>query len=218
MKLTTWNCNGAYRNKPHIDSDITVIQECDKLAQPEIWTGDKNGIGIFSEFDLRLHYSYNPDFKYVLPIIVEDFTLFAIWAMNDRINRKNRYISQVVQALKYYEKLLREPTIIIGDFNWNLKWDTKPSGPILYKWADLIELLGEKRITSTYHKYLKEDFGKETQPTFYQFKDKSKPYHIDYCFVSEHFKISKVGIGKYADWIQYSDHVPLTVELERINA
>jgi len=33
MKLITWNCNGAFRNKNHLfdedDYDILIIQECE---------------------------------------------------------------------------------------------------------------------------------------------------------------------------------------------
>lgn len=211
MNITTWNCNGAYRNKPQIDSDVVVIQECEKLAQPELWIGDNKGIGIFSQYDLQIHKDYNPEFRYVLPIVVESFNLFAVWAMNDRIDHSKRYISQVWGAINYYKKLLKEPTIIIGDFNWNIKWDANASPPLLGDWEDVISFLKDRGISSVYHNYLGENFGKESQYTFYQYKDKSKPYHIDYCFASEHFEINKVEIGKYTDWIQYSDHMPLSI-------
>jgi exodeoxyribonuclease-3 len=216
MQITTWNCNGAYRNKPHLDSDIIVIQECEKLAQPEWCIGDTphKGIGIFSQYDMILHKDYNPEFRYVMPITVNGFNLFAVWAMNDTDNKQNRYISQVWRAINYYKKLLKEPSIIIGDFNWNIKWDAKASPPLLGDWVDVVNFLKDRDITSVYHKYFSEDFGKETQFTFYQYRDISKPYHIDYCFVSPHFKVNSVEVGKYTNWIQYSDHMPLTVDLQ----
>ena len=213
MNLTTWNCNGGYRNKPHIDSDIIVIQECEKLAQPEWWDGDKEGIGIFSKHDIMLHEDYNFEFRYVMPVTTNGFNLFGIWAMNDPNNKQNRYISQIWRAINYYKKLLKEPTVIIGDFNWNIKWDAKASPPLLGNWVDVVTLLQDSGITSVYHKYYGEEFGQETQPTFYQFKDISKPYHIDYCFTSSHFKIDSVEVGKYDEWIKYSDHMPLTISL-----
>jgi exodeoxyribonuclease-3 len=210
MQITTWNCNGAYRNKPHIDSDIIVIQECEKIAQPELFIGDNTGIGIFSQYDIELHKDYNPEFRYVLPFITQGINVFAVWAMNDTDNKQNRYISQVWRAINHYKKLLKEPSIIIGDFNWNIKWDAKASPPLLGNWADVVAFLKDRGITSVYHKYFNEDFGQETQSTYYQFRDKSKPYHIDYCFASECFKVNKVEVGK-TDWLQYSDHMPLTV-------
>lgn len=211
MRIATWNCNGAYRNKPQINADIVVIQECEKLANQNIWFGEKRGIGIFSNIELQMKYSM--EFRYVLPLKFNNINLFAIWAMDDKIDHPKRFVSQVYRAMKYYHKLLDEPTIIIGDFNWNIYWDNKLSYPIEGKWCDLINLLDSKNIKSVYHKYFGDYFGGETQPTFYQFRDKSKPYHIDYCFVSKHFKVNKVEVGKYNDWIQYSDHMPLTIEL-----
>lgn len=63
MRLISWNCNGALRNKLHkvlpLDADICVIQECEDPAQSKsddhktwagnyLWTGtNKNrGLGI----------------------------------------------------------------------------------------------------------------------------------------------------------------------------
>jgi len=53
------------------------------------------------------------------------FTLFAIWAMNNKENRDARYIGQVWLAINYYEELLNNNTIMIGDFNSNKIWDYK---------------------------------------------------------------------------------------------
>ena len=65
MKIVTWNCNGAFRNKYHAldesGADILVIQECEDPTRSAVkyreWAGDylwvgenKNkGIGIFSK-------------------------------------------------------------------------------------------------------------------------------------------------------------------------
>lgn len=71
MKIITWNCNGALRNKfgylLDFDADICVIQECENpletkhteynnWAENHIWIGDtKNkGIGIFAKKGIAL--------------------------------------------------------------------------------------------------------------------------------------------------------------------
>ena len=52
--------------------------------------------------------------------------------------------------------------------------------------------------------------------TFFMYRHKDKPYHIDYCFVSTDLleKIRAVDIGEYDVWTKYSDHVPLIVTFE----
>ena len=43
-------------------------------------------------------------------------------------------------------------------------------------------------------------------------KNINKKYHIDYAFVKG-FTISNIEIGLYADWIEYSDHMPLILDI-----
>ncbi len=53
MKIITWNCNGAFRNKyqalDHFNADILVIQECEDPAQSnsdyEDWSREYLWIG-----------------------------------------------------------------------------------------------------------------------------------------------------------------------------
>ena len=47
-------------------------------------------------------------------------------------------------------------------------------------------------------------------------RNKDKPYHIDYCFVSIDMldKLQSVDIGEYDHWIRYSHHVPMIVTFD----
>jgi endonuclease/exonuclease/phosphatase family metal-dependent hydrolase len=107
--------------------------------------------------------------------------------------------------------VLEEPTVIIGDFNWNAIWDIKPSYPLHGNLADVIEILTAKGIRSLYHEFFNEDFGMETKPTFFMHHNHEKPYHIDYCFASSVLEVSSVEVGNFSDWVMRSDHVPIIV-------
>ena len=80
----------------------------------------------------------------------------------------------------------------------------------------VVEKLINLNIFSTYHIHLNQVQGMEAHPTYFMYRHKDKPYHIDYCFVSADMaeKISSVEIGEYDFWMQYSDHVPVIVTFD----
>tara|TARA_B110000977_G_scaffold191272_1_gene263149 strand:+ start:343 stop:567 length:225 start_codon:yes stop_codon:yes gene_type:complete len=59
--------------------------------------------------------------------------------------------------------------------------------------------------------FLNEQFGHETQGTLFHTKKQEKRYHIDYLFLRQ---TGNVIIGSYEDWINFSDHVPIIVDLQ----
>ena len=236
MRLITWNCQGAFRKKADfilkLCPDILVVQECehtDKLKFPPMtpkpndfyWYGDvgKKGIGLFSysEYKFELLSVFNPEFRYVIPFRVKgnghSFTFFVIWAMNNKENRDARFIGQVWFAINQYNDLLGNSTILIGDFNSNSIWDYKDR---VATHSDVVSKLAEKDIHSVYHKHFDIGQGQEKHPTFYMYRKKEKPYHIDYCFVSADLlgKVKEVKIGDYDTWSAQSDHVPLNIKFD----
>jgi exodeoxyribonuclease-3 len=173
MKIISWNCKMAYRKKAELIAkycpDLVVVPECEYLGEGtarKLWFGDnhKKGIGVFSysDFQLELRKEYDSAFKYVIPILVTgpiDFNLIAVWAMNEVKDVRKRYVGQIYSAMNRYVDLLNTPTIIIGDFNWNVNWDINPSYPLNGKLADVIEILEEHGMRSLYHERYNEDFG-----------------------------------------------------------
>ena len=142
MRIIEWNSQGAFRLKNEkilsFKPDILIIPECeneDKLKfgkltpKPNdfIWFGDSTnkGIGIFSfsEYRFELLKTFNPNFRYVIPLKVtglgSSFLLFAIWAMDNKENHDARYIGQIWLAINYYKNLFTGNTILMGDFNSN---------------------------------------------------------------------------------------------------
>lgn len=226
----------AFRKKAEFiltyEPDILIIVECehpDKLLFPvdtpkptaSLWFGKNQhkGLAIFSYGDFRFKVleDHNDNFKMIIPIEVTggtfDFNLFLIWAYNPD-DKDGRYVTQVWKAINYYDELLTgKPTMLVGDFNSNTIWDADKNR--LGSHSAVIKQLESKGIFSTYHLYHKQTQGAEQHPTFYLYRHKDKPYHIDYCFISADMleKLESVEVGDYEFWTKYSDHVPVIVTL-----
>jgi exodeoxyribonuclease-3 len=236
MKIVTWNCNMAFRKKAEVilkhEPDILVIPECEHpdkfkfrpgIPNPTdaLWFGSNQnkGLGIFSytDFKFKLIDNYNPDFKLIVPVEARNkknrLTLYAIWA-NNPLDREGRYVTQIWKAVNYYDKILKnKKTLLIGDFNSNTIWD-KPRREGNH--STVVRLLEKKGIHSAYHYHFKQQQGKEQHPTLYMYRQRTKPYHIDYCFASEDLitKMKSVEVGDFASWTKHSDHVPVTVHFD----
>ena len=236
MKIITWNCNMAFRKKADLLSvykpDILVIQECEcieklkftnVIAKPTdtLWFGNNQhkGLAIFSYGDLKLKALevHNKDLQMIVPISVTggefDFNLFAVWAYNPT-DPDGTYVEQVWKAIHHYDELLSSKlAILAGDFNSNTIWDRKRRAG---NHTNVVKYLADKGIHSTYHLQHQQIQGKEQHPTFYLYRHLDKPYHLDYCFVSEAIaeRMVSVEVGDHAFWCVYSDHVPLMVTIE----
>lgn len=216
--------------------DIIVIQECEDLKTIDFdlfsnalsdmyWIGDnsKKGLGVitFNDFKISLYKNYDNSYKYILPLEVSkkniSYNLIGVWTQmvgNKTKDHKN-YIRQFKMSLEHYDSFIKNKnTIIIGDFNSNLIWENPFRIDNDHRYV--IEELKEKEIESSYHYFFGEKQGKETRPTFYYHHKKEKPFHIDFCFLSKNLsdKLSKVEIGKYEDWIKFSDHVPMIIDIQ----
>lgn len=227
----------AFRKKAEfiltLKPDILIIVECEhpdkllfksEIPKPSdiLWFGknQNKGLAIFSYGDYRfeIHDNHNENFKMIIPIKVTggliDFNLFLVWAYNPDDN-EGRYITQVWKAITHYDELLtNKPTMFIGDFNSNKIWDNKKHR--FGSHSSVVRQLEDKGIFSTYHFQHRQTQGTEEHPTFYMYRHKDKPYHIDYCFVSSDMldKLQSVDIGEYDYWIKHSDHVPLIVKFD----
>ena len=234
MKIITWNCQMAFRKKCkevlRYLPDILVIPECESEEKLQFgkltptpndfyWYGDNphKGIGIFSytNFKFQLSPIFNTAFRYVIPLSVsgrKEFNLIAIWAMPNKKKHKQRYIGQVWSAMQYYKELLKEDTIIIGDFNGNQIWDKHS---YTGNFTQTLQFLEDRNFKSLYHVDQQESYGKETQPTFFLYRKKEKPYHLDYCVAHENIIQDgfEIEVGKFEEWIKFSDHVPLFINI-----
>jgi exonuclease III len=231
MKIVTWNCAGAFRKKYEylsvFNADILVIQECEcpvggtpeyrDWAQNYFWIGNKHkGVGIFARKNIELKKLEwkSEGLKYFLVCEVNGtFNLVAVWTLAEK-NSKSRYITQFLEFLQIHaNKFASIPTVICGDFNSNAIWDGKYKGR---SHSDVVDQLSCLGIVSLYHHQTGEMHGMEKAHTFFLHRSLSKPYHIDYAFISRSLMHTskKMQIGTAKDWMSFSDHLPLAFELK----
>ena len=221
MRIVSWNCRGKFREKFHyietLDADIYVIQECENPEKYKeefsgflvnrIWCGEKEskGLALFAKPSISIEVNDWPEyclrcFKSVK--VNHSFDLLAVWACEPYIEEYCIY--QAINIDKYDER-----TVIIGDFNSNAIWD-KAHGKRSH--SAVVAQLKEKYIVSAYHHLSGERHGEESKYTFYLYKHKDKPYHIDYCFTNPN-NIKNFEILNGEKWLEYSDHMPIQIEL-----
>jgi hypothetical protein len=91
------------------------------------------------------------------------------------------------------------PLVVAGDFNNNPRWD-KPNGP------NNMELIArelmKRGLVSLYHRTEGLEFGAEQRETYWQYRNREMPYHIDYIFVPMTWFESMVSfdIGNFEEW------------------
>lgn len=236
MKIVSWNCNGAFRRKFKsllgFNADIHVIQECENPAETKdknytdwatnyLWIGDtKNkGLGIFANQNIKLKKkdwsdSYKDHrVKHFLPCSVNgQFELIAVWTHKN--NSPNfGYMGQFWKYLQVNKSRFKN-SIITGDFNSNTIWDEWDRW---WNHSDVVNELKEIGIESLYHKFNKEEQGKESRSTFYLHRNLQKRYHIDYCFASIKFvkQLNDITIEPFENWKHLSDHSPLIVSFKK---
>lgn len=226
MRIVTWNANCKFRDKFHLlgDFDLAIVQECEdpkqsnnhkyiEWASDYFWTGNlkHKGLGIFLG---RKHYARLIDVptsaqSYFLPIeLANGVQVIGVWAMGSE-KRQEGYVAQIHDYIDANAQYFNwNKLIIIGDFNSNAQWDGKRE---LKNHSNLVTKLSNYGLTSLYHSNHNLQHGKEKSPTFCMYRDQKKPYHIDYIFMpSEIISKSEINIGEPAEWLKYSDHVPIS--------
>ncbi|PFJ23895.1 hypothetical protein COI92_27195 [Bacillus anthracis] len=234
MKIVAWNAGMAFRKKIDkilpLKADILVISECEKSEKwgqidkekginDFLWKGDNpnKGIGIITfdkRYKIEIHPDYDKSFRYIVPIKVsadkQDFIMFAVWSQKGE-KRYDSYIGQIYLALEKYASLLKEPCIIVGDWNSNKLFDHVNR---VKTHSEVVEFLEGFGIKSAYHHFSKEEHGEELKATHYFRKEKARPFHIDFLFASKILldQLKSFHIGSREDWIEFSDHMPISAE------
>ena len=233
MRLTTWNCE---RGKDVDDCllllnrlrpDLVTLQEC-KLQDCQgpaitsnsvVWCPNDPPqqyggvavvrVGVNWRLQYILIHSLHPT---VVPVLVHaptPFVFVGIWAL-----AKPDYNEFAWQAMKACtDEATRRclPVIAAGDFNIS----PRVSGKKRKSQRFLRLMRDELGLVSAYHHLTGELPGEETRATYYHYRRKSNPFHIDYCFVHQEWigRLTNVEVGDFGDFSQ-SDHRPLTVDFK----
>ena len=233
MKLITWNCARGFAKKAEPifsnSPDIAVIQECSKKSTESPgfdgyvahWAAGENpniGVGVFHKVNWNLRRLAEPNElspKWIVPFEVsgpENFVFISVWACEVKGNKRESYVGQIHRALSQHSEWFKNgPIVMAGDFNSNAIFDKNRRD---WNHSSMVDELRKYGMISAYHDLRGEEHGKEKTPTFHLQKKLDKPFHFDYIFAPNSWrKRMKIEVGGHADWLRYSDHCPLTLEI-----
>jgi hypothetical protein len=243
VRLVEWNVSMALHRKAHLlaelaptiavlpetahaDKTRAILESVGATTSPTSvqWIGsEKNknkGLSVvaFNGCDLRIDESYDSGYEWVMPVHVTGprrIRLLAVWDMGNRGNGHDsaRAVGSCRASLGHYSEFLdgaADLTVISGDFNNSVYWDTPEKEA---KFGDFMDGLQTRGFVSAYHVKRECGRGAEPEPTLWWRRNIDKTFHIDYTFVRPGDAIQDVTIGKHEDWLAYSDHPPMTVDL-----
>lgn len=225
MRLIAWNCCAGplaekLRAIRHLRADLIVLPESPRVdtGPHAVWIGEnpRKGLAVFATPPWRVErIDLSPVVlpRYFLPVRVtgpETFALWGVWAHNFGADR---YVRATHRALdECHEHVLREQPVLVGDFNSHTQWDHQHPPHLGH--SALVARLAALGYSSAYHHYRDRVHGEEGHATFYEYRHRHRPYHLDYVFAPAALtsRIVRVSVGQHRRWSRWSDHMPLTVE------
>ena len=208
-----------------LNADLYIIQECENpdrildiysdefydLGLKYIWKGENKskGIGVFSKYSslTSLENMESNELKYFIPFSINNELKFLAAWCHGKVDDDYRHIGQLWKYLQLHKNELTY-FYIIGDLNSNAIQDKEHPG---CSHSDVVNELAEIGLYSFYHYFEDIRPGNENESTFYLYRKLERNYHIDYLFgtLANIKRCSEFGIGKYTDWIEISDHMPI---------
>jgi hypothetical protein len=211
-----------------LEADVLAVQEVEPIDSLLLFTGDrqptfrdrsapasspKRGLGMFSYTQTLLRPEDGAEpFCGVRRYRAErnglSFNVIGVWTWGTR-SAKTSY-RQAHDGLQAHEAWIREwPTVVLGDFNANASFKGN-------NWKQLRELMDQLGLVSAYHSHFRDEpFGQEKRATHFHRGKEAARFHLDYCFVPEKWArhITRVEVGTFAKWHEFSDHAPMIVDL-----
>ena len=226
MKIVSYNISQCTQCKVDyllaMDADLYIVPECaaeESVRLPEgynmLWTGDENlrhkGLGVIWRNHLNVTVAEEcKRIKHHLPLFVdcEGFSMFVLACWPTILNEKKSYPQLLLEAIREYSHYLKSScSLAIGDFNCFLGQGgvSKKTGTF----EDCIREFDKYSMKSLYHAQIGEEFGRESEHTFYWHFNEKYPFFLDYAFCNVQPKIFKIG-----EWEKgISDHRPLLLEI-----
>jgi endonuclease/exonuclease/phosphatase family metal-dependent hydrolase len=197
--------------------DVAVLQEVSQkhIAESDApfkaWVGSnpQKGLGVigFTDRSYILHEAGRL-LPWHIPFIVDGVNIVALWAhVRDKDLKYVRVTHEVVD--RHADFLTSGPSLLIGDFNSNTIWDREHPGR---NHSLLVDKLHELGLRSVHHQSEGISHGAESTKTYYHTKKLHFGHHIDYAFIRG--ASASLEIGRHEDWLPYSDHMPLILDLE----
>jgi len=219
VRLVTWNCAGGFTNKwsalLSLEPDIAIIQECSSRTEVEAmdlgweaaWCGRvPKGMAVIARPGITVA-RLAQTFQWTLPFRVTgdaEMEAIAIWALSPG-DTKHSYGRQGLLAVAELDQL-PDCAWVAGDFN---SWDHPAH-------LEMIDQMRRRGFVSAYHAYRGVARNVELEPTFFQYRHRDKPFHIDLQFVPTTWTIKSVEVGTFDDYVAtgLSDHVPVVVTVD----
>jgi endonuclease/exonuclease/phosphatase family protein len=207
-----------------LDPDLVVVQECASSAELDGlvrvgWAGrsTSKGLGVFARPSLGAAIAaefWDPTREWFLPVRLNTskLNILAAWAMHHRGLEDRPKKWRLHAAMEHYRDFLSTGhSLLIGDLNDNVTWDTAgyPS------FTTLSTLLGTMGLTNLYHARTGEPAGSESRGSFYFYRRAERPYLIDHAYwpASQLPRVLQFSVGEPEDWLDVSDHTPLILDL-----
>ena len=226
VRIAAWNCCGGplatkLAAAGRLRADILVLPEAPRMPDgpTAAWIGEnpRRGLAVvvrppWQVAQLDVGPVKLP--RYFLPVRVtgpETFTLWGVWAC---AFGTDRYVRATHRALDECQAhLRRHAPLLLGDFNSHSRWDHEH--PPDRSHSALVGRLGALGYVSAFHHQRGRPHGREGHATFYEYRHRDKPYHLDYAFVPPHLvpRLRRVHLGQHRTWSAWSDHMPLVLEL-----
>jgi exodeoxyribonuclease-3 len=227
IRIISWNCRSGsvitrLSELAEYEPDIVFLQECgpvDALATCDVvgsrTINGRKGIALLAPAARR---------RAVAPVVLNGcgrasiaaefvepvpFSLIGIWAQGPA------YVEDVLMTLRAHAHLLRAGrAVVIGDFNSGSRLGRRASLSTHHR--RVLDMCTDLGLASAYHAFHGVEAGGETHATYFHQFARSKPWHIDLCFVPRAWtpRLLNVAVLDGRKWARRSDHRPLVVDLE----